>query len=307
MSAPEKLRALAASARIANIPSVVSNVVVGITLAVAAGADLSRSAGRLGLVIAGASLYLAGNFLNDWADRAWDASHRPERALPSGVFPPGLYLSLALAFGLLGLGLAAAVNGRCVTLAAMIGFLIVLYTAIHKHTAWSVIPMGLCRALLPALGFSGLTDIGKTEFAPIFFTAPVAVIACGFGLFCHIAGLSLSARYESGDPVSRGPALFAGCLFPLAALSMLVASMGKYLNVALLAYGVWIAFCLTVFRKPVSRQVSNLLAGIPLLDWIAVLPLAMSCGGWWSAGMLVWIPPLAFIACKLLQRLAPAT
>jgi hypothetical protein len=59
--------------------------------------------------------------------------------------------------------------------------------------------------------------------------------------------------------------------------------------------------------------VSRLLAGIPLVDWIALLPVAMTFmsnsreGAWPMALACFLIPPLAFLSALLLQRLAPAT
>jgi len=75
---------------------------------------------------------------------------------------------------------------------------------------------------------------------------------------------------------------------------------------ALMAYLVWIALAVSWFRQPISRHVSALLAGIPLLDWIFLLPLLTA--SFFSFGITsALIPPVAFISALLLQRLAPAT
>ena len=319
-SLSEKLRALAATARIANVPSVVSNVWLGIALgAVTSGraADGHLPGVALGLSLAGAGLYLAGNFLNDWADRAWDASHRPERALPSGLLSPALYLAVAIASGALGLCLAAAVHLQSLVVAMGIGIFILLYTWIHKRATWSVIPMGLCRALLPVLGYVGF--VASVDSPPAFRDSAItALFACAFGLFCHIVGLSLSARTEAMDRPPSGILRFARLLFPAAAAAMFFAAWrGLSLTPAaslggLLPYGLWIALCLTVFRKPVPVHVSNLLAGIPLVDWIILLPISLTLAGsgtGWSPFVTACfaIPPLAFLAGKALQKFAPAT
>ena len=59
-----------------------------------------------------------------------------------------------------------------------------------------------------------------------------------------------------------------------------------------------------------SNGSAGLLAGIPLVDWIFMLPVGMAMeetraitGG----HGLIWVPPLAFLAGIALQRLAPAT
>ena len=83
--------------------------------------------------------------------------------------------------------------------------------------------------------------------------------------------------------------------------------------VGLIPYAVWLTLGLTLHRKPVPRHVSSLLAGIPLVDAMALLPLALTL----ASGAAAWIspfglacfavPPLAFLAALSLQRLAPAT
>lgn len=304
---PGPLRSLAATARLANIPSVISNVWLGIVPgAMAAGTviDARFWTSSALLCCSGAGLYLTGNFLNDWADRDWDARHRPERALPRRLFPPRLYLFLAIGFAALGLWAASTAHPRSLAAAAAIGICIVLYTWVHKRAAWSVVPMALCRALLPIMGFMAFA--GRNP--------PAVVIAAAAGLFCHVAGLSLVARFETMAPPPATAMRLARGLFPLAALSVF---LGGHFGLALplwicalglIPYGLWITLCLTRFRHPVSAMVSNLLAGIPLVDWILLLPifLAPSPPGL-LATLCLWLPPLAFLGGKLLQRLAPAT
>jgi hypothetical protein len=81
---------------------------------------------------------------------------------------------------------------------------------------------------------------------------------------------------------------------------------------ALIPFAIWITLSLTLFRKPVPRFVSALLAGIPLIDWIAAIPLATTFiypdapvppASWIGFA----VPPLAFLGALLLQRFSPAT
>lgn len=313
------LQALAATARIANIPSVVGNICLGMALAAVMGDASDHGfawwvAAALG--VSGVCLYLAGNFLNDWADREWDAAHRPERALPRGLFSPAIYLFVAITCGVSGLSIAAIVNTRCVIVASMIVLCIVLYTWIHKRSAWSVVPMGLCRALLPVLGFSGYFRV-----ADMLGTSSgngIAVLsACATGLFCYIAGLSLHARYESMARPPLGVMRFARVLFPITAGAMflaawlLVSCPLVLCMIGLLPYIGWLAHCLGFFRKPLHAQVGKLLAGIPLVDGMVMLPLSLSLGGAGCVTALaifcMVVPVLAFFAGLLLQRLALAT
>lgn len=291
---PGRLRALAASARLANVPSVASNVCVGAVIALNSGTDASSVARHLALVIpAGICLYLAGNFLNDLADRDWDATNRPERALPRGLFKPGIYLAAATLLSLLGMGLAAAASPNSLAAAAGIMVFILIYTAVHKRSAWSVIPMGLCRALLPALGYLGCAG----NMPGLAWS-----LACGLALFCYIAGLSLSARHDAR--LSWTPSLllaFAGIIAAGSALAISADITGMI--VAVMVFAIWMLLCHRHFRKSVSSHVSSLLAGIPLVDWIFILPAGMAT----SHSALIWVPPLAFLTAIALQRLAPAT
>jgi len=309
MNRSGKPHALLSTARVANIPSVVGNVWLGVVLGILSNDVVVvlkipwNSASRLAL--AGVALYVAGNFLNDWMDRGWDAEHRSERALPRGLFPAGLYAGLAVALGLLGVGLAATVDTRCAIIAGMIVAGICIYTVWHKRSAWAVIPMGLCRALLPVMGF--------TAFHP----DPHGIWPAAVGLFCYIMGLSLSARHESmAEPPRRVAVMARGLLLAtviLMAWQHTAFQQRFLLEIAGAApYLIWTGTCLKFRRKPVSALVCGLLAGIPLVDWMVLLPvflaLAGSGAGWSGFAIACFgIPPLAFISALLLQRLAPAT
>jgi 4-hydroxybenzoate polyprenyltransferase len=309
MKFPKKTQALLASTRLANLPSVVSNVWTGLVCSAIADDSMFSLEipwkPALGLALAGSSLYLSGNFLNDWMDRRWDAQHRPERALPQGFFSPRLYLTLAVILGATGLACAAASHRNAGMVALGILLAIVIYTVFHKRSPWAVIAMGTCRALLPVMGAAALSP--KLGILPIAF-------ACA--LLCYIAGLSLSARYESlAHPPSWISPLARSLLIATAAISGIAISEsgnGAHLLAGLLPYTIWISLSLSIWRKPVPFHVSRLLAGIPLADWILLLPIALllSTSGAAASPLALAcfaIPPLAFISALLLQRLAPAT
>ena len=326
MSSPARLRPLLATARIANVPSVISNVWVGIAIGAAfqrwehGGESVWPDA--LCLMIAGICLYIGGNFLNDWHDREWDAKNRPERALPTGLYAPGTYLLLAVIFGIAGLLLALVVSWKCAVVAALIVLFIAIYTRWHKKAVWPVIPMGLCRALLPVMGFVGFStkplnlDVGGWSGSNLP-TPATMVIFHAVALLIYIAALSLGARYESSPNPSR-PALAVSKVGLI--LSGVLASVW-WINfdvkaglVGLIPFAVWMTLCLTKYRRPIPVHVSALLAGIPLIDGIAMLayfllqpaasyppalqPYVIAC---------LIIPPLAFLSGRALQRLAPAT
>ena len=83
-----------------------------------------------------------------------------------------------------------------------------------------------------------------------------------------------------------------------------------------LPYAAWLALCFTKFKKPIPRYVSALLAGIPLVDFIASAPIALGLSGSLieqNLGemphlmALLAVPLVAFVVGRALQKLAPAT
>ena len=333
-----KLHALLSTARVANIPSVVSNVWLGVAVAGYLGGWCSFSqpwSAAARLALAGVLLYVSGNFLNDWADRAWDLKNRPERALPRGLFPPGLYLGVAAVCAAGGIFLSAVTSLASAALAVGILGMVAIYTYWHKRSPWAVVAMGLCRALLPVMGAVGFSAVflGQGDWLSLRlptgqlfeiragcpFIPPYSgmVGACALGLFCHIAGLSLSARYEAMPTPPAGISNLARLLFITAAGAVSYATYQWHVDsvwfvvAGFFPYGLWTFLSLSLWRKPVSRHVSRLLAGIPLIDWMVLLPLSLPSLA--VAGMppftaaCLLLPPLAFVSALLLQRLAPAT
>ncbi len=286
-------RALAATARLANLPSVISNVSLGLILGHAQAIPAAFA------LLSGAALYLSGGFFNDWADRDWDKRHRPERALPGGLFPPRVYLLLAIALAGIGLTTAAVTGPAALSIATLIAIFIGLYTWIHKQTALAVLPMALCRALLPALG---LAATGAWEMWP-------AAALAGAGLFAHVAGISWLARSES-RPVQDSDIRLAPWLFPICALLMAAGCVfvlklpPLVCLVALLPYALWTGHAAMRRGMDTGARVSALLAGIPLVDWILLLPFFFAVQ---SPSAALWLPPLAFAAGRFAQRLTPAT
>jgi 4-hydroxybenzoate polyprenyltransferase len=324
MNRSGKIHALLSTARVANIPSVVSNVWLGAVVGISIddpgeNFDIPDIPWTIGiqLMLAGIFLYVSGNFLNDWMDRSWDERNRPERALPRGLFQPSFYLIVSVILMIGGIGLAAGVNPPAGVMAMTISISIIIYTIWHKRGAWTVIPMGLCRGLLPLMGAVGMLrspfDNGALTGA-LLFTAFL-----GFGIFCYIVGLSLSARRESKATTTECKSDPAIALFVIAALSMIVpllsGGMTWLVFIAPVPYIAWFGLCRRYFRRPISKYVSSLLAGIPLVDWVFLFP-----ASFWEFSMhtpqlpshplelvSLALPPTAFVLALLLQRLAPAT
>jgi 4-hydroxybenzoate polyprenyltransferase len=335
MSRPGKIRALLATLRIANAPSVVSNVFLGYFLGWAGKMfwpDLySFDWDRAGLIcLAGLLLYFAGNLANDWFDRDWDVSRRPERALPSGLFGASSYLVSAVVLAVCGIALASVVSPASGIPAAVICLLITIYTIYHKRAIWAVVPMGLCRAGLYFLGYLswwapfpwgelGYADVSALESFVHYCRELQLPAALGTGLFCYIVGLSLSARYEGMEDAPPGPRVISRALLIIPMAAMTCSFTGYHLVPALAAtipYAIWLALCVTVFKEPIPRYVSALLAGIPLVDLMAAIPAIHFLKS--RAPTVPWseiphftatiaVPIVAFVAGRALQKLAPAT
>ncbi|MEP4078653.1 UbiA family prenyltransferase [Haloferula sp.] len=321
-----RFRALLATLRIANAPSVVSNVWLGYMLGWSywgGGAELNGDLTKL--ITIGLCLYFAGNLANDWFDHEWDKEHRPERALPSGLFSPFTYIVSAAFLSINGILAAATISHSVLYSALAILILILVYTFLHKRTRWAVIPMGLCRAGLYVMGFLAVftksTEIGTSPGVALnlgdYSRAWAYVSTHALGLLIYIAGLSLAARYESVEHPPHGMVILSRAMLflPLAAMS---AWWMFYYPVAatigLIPFAIWLYLSLTRFRKPVPILVSALLAGIPLIDFIAALPVAISAlmpdQTLADRPLLlatVIVPLAAFVLGRILQRVAPAT
>lgn len=334
-----RLRALLATLRIANAPSVVSNVWLGFMVGWVQAADPSLfdfdTADWRSLFVAATAavlLYFSGNLANDWFDREWDKLKRPERALPAGKFRPSSYLAAAIGCGLLALLLCFSLNVTCGICGAVIASLILIYTRYHKKAMWAVIPMGACRAGLYFLGYfvtasTWLWDRGNgADIISWYYTYLDWISTLAIGLFCYIAGLSLSARYEGMENPPQGPRVISWALIGMPLLAMsgrLMANHPAFGIIGMIPFAVWLTLCLTLLRKPIPRYVSGLLAGIPLVDFIAAAPLALAAMAWLESQhydhqqqgvpdlahfqALLLIPLIAFILGRLLQKVAPAT
>lgn len=294
MTNPSKFKAFLASVRSPNLPSVACNVFSGIAFAAITAPINSWNAAAA--ITSGICLYLAGNLLNDWHDRKWDAVHRPERALPQGIFQASSYLVLAITLCSAAL-LTSAVNLRSLFTAIAIIGLILIYTKIHKAQKFAVIPMGLCRALLPILGYFACVAPSSTSSH-----LPKALTLFAIGLFAHVCGLSLIARKESKTHSSLIPTL---TLITVAAYSSNNLGFNQTWA-ATLPYMIWSLLAVFLVKKSLNTCVSMLLAGIPLLDWIFLIPLAPQADPP-LATIILLAPPVACFLGKSLQKIVPAT
>jgi UbiA prenyltransferase family len=281
-------RTLLVLGRVSNLPTVWSNCLAGWWL------GGGGNYWKLPFLLLGVSLlYTGGMFLNDAFDEEFDRLRRPERPIPSGKISAALVWQYG--FGLLALGILLLLF--CGKLAAVCGailaFFIVLYDFTHKFLMASPWLMGVCRfwvyIIASAVGMDGLNGF------PIF---------SGVALAFYVVGLSYVARREStrgNIPIWPLPLLAAPVILALTINADGYRLPAIWISVLL---GLWVVRCVrSVFLGGGINAgwiVSNLLAGIVLVDWLAVAPQIPHL-----MGVIVFLPLLGLT--KWLQKFIPAT
>ncbi len=281
------LRTLLVLGRVSNLPTVWTNCLAGWWLG--GGGNLWL----LPCLFVGVSLlYTGGMFLNDAFDVDFDRQRRPERPIPTGKISARQVWQWG--FGQLTVGiLLLFFCGQMAALAAFfLALFILLYNFCHKFFNAAPWIMGGCRfwvyIVAGATGINGLNGW---------------VIFCGLALAFYVVGLSYVARRES----YRGPLPFWPLL--LLAAPVLLAMMmnaGDYRWAAVVVSAVlilWVSRCVrSVFMagdKNVGLIVANLIAGIALVDWLAI---ATAAPHWMGLILLS-----GFGLAKLAQKFVPAT
>jgi 4-hydroxybenzoate polyprenyltransferase len=230
-------------------------------------------------------------FLNDAFDVEFDRQYRQERPIPSRA----IALKTVWVWGVGWLALGACCLAWIGTLTGIMGLAlagcVVLYDAIHKRVSLAPVLMGLCRFVLYLAATASATDGWNLR-----------AICCSVALFAYIIGLSYVARRESvPGPLRYWPVL----LLALPIINTLVFNGATHLESALLVsavFGLWtvksLRYTLWTEERNIGRTVSALLAGIVLVDWLAVANAPRDFG-------VVFVA--LFLAALLFQRFVPAT
>jgi len=230
-------------------------------------------------------------YLNDAFDAQFDQQHRSERPIPSGTIRVEAVWGWGFAW--LGVGLACLFLFGKVTmiLALLLALSILVYDAVHKMFAFSPVLMAACRFFLVMTANSVPSD--RVD-GPAIWSA--------LALASYIVGLSYIARRETGSgPLSFWPCLFLAVPLVLAAIVNYGANEWRALMLSTLLL-FWMVRCLRLAfwmpQRNVGRAVAGLLAGIPLVDWLAV---------WDGNGLVALIFGALFGLALLFQRFVPAT
>lgn len=278
--------------RVSNLPTVWTNVLVGVVLS---GAGPSHPA-LPPLLVALTLFYVGGMYINDFFDADIDAIERPERPIPSArttrrtVGIAG-FTMLALGIAVMSYIASKQVHSLWPAVAgvALVGA-IVLYNAHHKSNPLSPFIMGLCRVLVYLCAAVSVT-----------VPPPDALLAAMAALLCYLIGLTYVAKQENlGRVANMWPLGFLAA--PLVYGAYL--ALGKPVTWVFLGLlFVWIVNALRFVTRrgpgDIPRAVVSLIAGICLLDAMLVA----------SAGSLVMalLCVAGFVLTLLLQRYVPGT
>lgn len=258
------LRALFELCRISNLPTVWSNVVLGVfagRYAYHQSDATGRSSDALTLFLATATvgiamslMYSGGMILNDVLDRCVDARERPGRPIPSGrigVRAASRLVMLCFALGLMGMTVTDVlqrpdllVHGAATLYTAVLLGLIFAYNNWHQASAITVLLMGLCRA---AVVLSAAAVLGPTWLDPGGAWQPW-VYGPALTLVLYTIAISIVARREVEHERAAQPRRF-GILPRLTGgpktIMNMIAGMPLLDAVWLLVMGLWPAslFC----------------------------------------------------------------
>jgi 4-hydroxybenzoate polyprenyltransferase len=230
-------------------------------------------------------------FLNDAVDVDFDRQHRIERPIPSGKISVREVWSWSFGLILAGVICLSAIGPTTAILTIFLASSVLLYDFVHKIVAFAPVLMASCRFFLYLVAASSAYR-GVVGLA----------VWSGLALGCYIVGLSYLARKES----MRGPLRFWPCYFlaaPVALAWLVNGETGeRQIWLIVFAFAAWVLWCLRhiLWRPPgnISYTVSGLLAGIVLVDLLAIAP---------APPLISMIFVLLFVAAHIFQRYIPAT
>lgn len=279
------LRSLLVLGRVSNLPTVWSNCLVGWWIN--GGRDVSD---LILLSLAASLIYIGGMYGNDFVDAAFDSEHRKERPIPSGILSRKTVGMMTCGWIFSGLLLLLYFELKVVVAGLVLILTIAIYNVLHKKISWSPWLMAGCRFWLIIMA----AYVGEPFLAGYVVWVAVA-------LFCYIVGLSYLARQESLlNVLNMWPCLFLGVPLLLAWLVNDADYRAQGLFFSFLLAG-WVGLQIYHAFSPSRRigtAVSGLLAGICLVDWLAVLDAP-------APVMLAF--PILFVLSLVAQRFIPAT
>ena len=171
-------------------PSILDGLVVAAVAWLAGGGE--QRAVLLGVSMT--ALQFAIGALNDIIDAGADAGRVPPKPIPGGFVTPRAAGAVAIAAALVGLVLAASLDGRLLRLGVAVLAIGAAYDLAAKGTSWSWLPFAVGIPILPVYGWFGATGSLPASFVILI---PMAVLA-GAALAIANARADLDADRASG-------------------------------------------------------------------------------------------------------------
>lgn len=258
--------------RISNSPTIVSNVMVGVALAIVAHQEqwstqmyppaLQFGKPLLFIIVVLLLLYFAGMVLNDAFDAKRDREIRPERPIPQGVITAkqawitGLVMVAIATLLAFKIGVATGLS----TLA--LAFTILLYTFLHHFPVAAIPLMAICRGLVYVIAVSAFSLQNQ---------GAILLIYCGI-IASYTAILTLVGTSEHEKQTRYSWVIFM-TLLPAVLPIVLYGIYSPIAWFAFIAFVIWILFAWRNFLAPDSSPISGmhkLLSGFALLDCILI-------------------------------------
>ena len=280
---PTKLKALLATGRISNLPTVWCNCLVALLLAMIS-SDVGYVDISISVFIIASCAYVGGCFLGDALDLKFDKKHKPDRPIPSGILNKNLVHWLAISLLFIPYYFLDPSSNRYLYL-TLFG-VIVLYALLHKKTLLLGLPLiGLCRFFLITFAAGTITE------TPIILYASAVCI--------YTIAFASVARTESSDsPITWRKLL----RYTMLALPLTILITNPAFNtqtlVAIAIYAIWLIYAFSFINSNKGNYVSKCLAGFCLLDACFI---AHYGWGWLLTCIILFLLSLS------LQKIAPAT
>ena len=280
-----QLRTLSILGRAGHLPTVWSNTLAGWWL------GGGGNHWKLPFLFSGMSvLYLGGAFLNDAFDAESDQRRHPERPVPAGKISRTLVWQLGFGQLVLGIFLLLFCGQVAAGAAILLALCILLYNFSHQFFTAAPWLMGACRFWTYVI--AGATGAAGLNGWPIL---------CGAALAFYVAGAgSVPEKRIFGAAAPFWP---LGLLASPVILAMVMNTGGYRVRAIWISAGVvlWSARCVRpIFGAGTinaGRVLSGLLAGMVLVDWLAVVP---QCPTWLGAMFLALFGLTLFLHTTLL-------
>ncbi len=252
-----KVKAYLTLFRISNLPTILSNVLVGITLS----RVYTHSFTLWQVFFSCAAFYTAGMVFNDIFDYRWDKKHRPERPLVVGYISKIHALVTGISLIVFALICLIIVHLSAFWSGLVLLFFIMLYNLRHKENPASPVIMGLCRAMVYIIALIAFAPGAKISIVWIPATL----------LMCYLVGLTHIASHEhQRKKISQSSALLL--YLPVVYAIYSQTHSFNYTTLCLLILNVlWVSYCLySIFKGKIANGITQLIAGIALVDGLFI-------------------------------------